>query len=87
MSQVVIYTKDWCGYCRAAKQLLQQLGYDFREIDVTSDMAGYREMVQLAEGRSTVPQIFVDGRGIGGYTDLARLVSEGRFPPAITQQL
>ena len=81
MTDIVIYTKDWCGYCRAAKQMLQQLGFAFREIDVTSDVVTYREMVQLAGGRSTVPQIFVDGKGIGGYTDLARLVSENAFPP------
>lgn len=82
MNQIVIYTKDWCGYCRAAKQLLERLGCDFEEIDVTTDLERYRWMVQLADGRSTVPQIFVDGVGIGGYTDLARLVSEQRFPPA-----
>lgn len=82
MHEIVVYTKDWCGYCRAAKQLLQQLGLSFREVDVTSDVVAYRDMVQLAGGRSTVPQIFVDGTGIGGYTDLARLVAEGRFPPA-----
>jgi glutaredoxin 3 len=82
MNDIVIYTKDWCGYCRAAKQLLQQLGLDFREVDVTSDIATYKQMVQLADGRSTVPQIFVDGVGLGGYTDLARLVSEKKFPPS-----
>lgn len=81
MSNIVIYTKDWCGYCRAAKQLLQQLGLAFEEVDVTSDVAAYKHMVQLADGRSTVPQIFVDGVGLGGYTDLARLVSEKKFPP------
>lgn len=81
MPRIVIYTKDWCGYCRAAKQLLERLGHSFEEIDVTNDVATYRQMVQLADGRSTVPQIFVDGVGIGGYTDLARLVSEHVFPP------
>jgi glutaredoxin len=50
-------------------------------VDVTSDIATYKQMVQLADGRSTVPQIFVDGVGLGGYTDLARLVSEKKFPP------
>lgn len=81
MNEIVIYTKEWCGYCRAAKQLLQQLGLDFREVDVSSDVPAYRQMVELADGRSTVPQIFVDGVGLGGYTDLARLVSEQKFPP------
>jgi glutaredoxin 3 len=81
MNEIVIYTKDSCGYCRAAKQLLQQLGFSYRELDVTMDAASYKQMVQLADGRSTVPQIFVDGVGLGGYTDLARLVSEQKFPP------
>jgi glutaredoxin 3 len=81
MNEIVIYTKDSCGYCRAAKQLLQQLGLSYRELDVTTDAASYKQMVQLADGRSTVPQIFVDGVGLGGYTDLARLVSEQKFPP------
>lgn len=82
MSDIVIYTKNWCGYCRAAKALLQQLGQPFREIDVTSDAATYDEMVKLADGRETVPQIFIDGQGIGGYTDLNQLVSAKKFPPA-----
>ena len=70
MNEVLIYTKNWCGYCRAAKQLLEKLGLSYREIDVTTDQAGYAEMVQKADGRTTVPQIFIDGEGIGGYTDL-----------------
>lgn len=81
MNEIVIYTKDWCGFCHAAKHLLQQLGQSFQEIDVTDDQTQFREMVKLAAGRNTVPQIFVDGKGIGGYTDLQRLVRENRFPP------
>ena len=81
MNEIVIYTKDWCGYCRAAKQLLEQLGQAYQEIDVTSDQAGYEEMLGKSDGRTSVPQIFFNGRGIGGYTDLARLVRENKFPP------
>lgn len=82
MSEIVIYTKDWCGYCRAAKQLLSKLGYAYSEVDVTYDRERFDEMVRLADGRQTVPQIFVNGRGIGGFTDLYRLVDSGNFPPA-----
>lgn len=82
MSNIVVYTKNWCGYCRAAKNLLQELGQQFQEIDVTTDVVAYKEMVKLAEGRNTVPQIFVDGVGIGGYSDLRQMVSENRFPPS-----
>lgn len=82
MPEIEIYTKDWCGYCRAAKSLLERLGYTYREIDVTYDSELWRAMVARSDGRSTVPQIFVDGRGIGGYTDLSALVRNGAFPPA-----
>ena len=78
MSDIVIYTKDWCGYCRAAKRLLEQLQLPYEEVDVTHDQAGYRAMVDKADGRTSVPQIFIDGRGIGGYTDLYQLVQQNR---------
>lgn len=74
--QVIIYTKDWCGYCRAAKQVLSQLGLSYEEVDVTHDAARYQEMLDRSEGRRTVPQIFIDGEGIGGYTELVALVRQ-----------
>jgi glutaredoxin 3 len=80
VTTVVIYTKDWCSYCRAAKQLLSQLGYSYQEVDVTHDVKLYVEMREKAAGRSTVPQIFFDGAGIGGYTDLVALLREKRLP-------
>lgn len=82
MPEILIYTKNWCGYCQAAKALLQQLGLPFHEVDVTHDLERYREMLERSEGRTTVPQIFLDGLGIGGYTDLRRLIQEGCFPPS-----
>lgn len=81
MPEVLIYTKDWCSYCRAAKDLLRQLGYAFTDIDVTHDSVRFQEMLARAGGRTTVPQIFIDGLAIGGYTELAMLVRQGRFPP------
>lgn len=80
MSEIEIYTKDWCSFCRAAKELLTRLGYQYHDIDVTHDLAGYRAMVARADGRSTVPQIFFDGTGIGGYTELTALVRSGKLP-------
>ncbi len=85
MPRIEIYTKDWCGYCHGAKQLLQRLGYTYTEYDVTHDDRLFREMLERAPGRHTVPQIFIDGRGIGGYTDLMALVRSGEFPPAEQQ--
>ena len=79
MPKTEIYTKDWCGYCRAAKQLLAQLGYAFEEIDVTHDEAGYQQMLARSPGSRTVPQIFIDGKSIGGYTDLYEKVRGGQI--------
>jgi glutaredoxin 3 len=84
MPEILIYTKDWCSYCRAAKDLLRQLGYAYTDIDVTHDSVRLQEMLGRAAGRTSVPQIFIDGHGIGGYSDLSALVREGRFPPPAT---
>lgn len=81
MTEVMLYTKDWCSYCRAAKNLLDQLGYKYTDIDVTHDLALYQQMRQKAEGRSTVPQIFINGKPIGGYTDLRELLRNQQLPP------
>lgn len=80
MPEIVIYSKDWCGYCHAAKELLTRQGFTFQEIDVTHDRARHTEMLEKAEGRRTVPQIFIDGKSIGGYTDLAALIRAGKLP-------
>ena len=79
MTEVVLYTKDWCGYCHAAKNLLNQLGYKYTDLDVTHDLALYQEMRQKAKGRSTVPQIFIDGQHIGGCEDLYALDRDGKL--------
>jgi glutaredoxin 3 len=81
MPAIVIYSKDWCGYCHAAKQLLTKLGYQYEDIDVTHDLARYQEMRQRTD-RSTVPQIFIDGVSVGGYTDLCALVRDNKLLPA-----
>jgi glutaredoxin 3 len=80
MSEIIIYTKDWCGYCHAAKSLLKQLHLPFTEIDVTRDQVQYAEMLKRSSGRTSVPQIFLDGVGIGGYTDLSQLARENKLP-------
>jgi glutaredoxin 3 len=79
---VEIYVKYWCGYCKAAKQVLEQLGLTYREIEVEGQPEALEEMLSRSEGRTTVPQIFINGQGIGGYTDLAKLVRSGGFPVA-----
>jgi len=74
MSSITIYTKAWCGYCHAAKNLLQQRGLAYQEIPVDNNAEKFDEMVKLSQ-RRTVPQIFFDDRHVGGYTDLVQYLS------------
>lgn len=74
---MVVYTTDYCPYCRAAKDLLRSKGVAYTEKDVTNDDAQREKLVQMTGGRTTVPQIFVDGRAIGGYDDLAAFFRKG----------
>ena len=78
MSNLEIYSKEWCPYCAKAKALLAAKGVDYTEIDVTSDLEREREMVERSQ-RRTVPQIFIDGDSIGGYDDLAHLNATGEL--------
>jgi glutaredoxin 3 len=78
MSQVVIYTTTYCPYCTAAKALLRSKNVQFHEIDVTDDPARRTEMEKLSR-RRTVPQIFIDGKPIGGYDDARRLDAKGEL--------
>ena len=76
MAEVVMYTADYCGYCWAARRLLAKKGVAYREIDITGDIEK-RRWLRDVTGRHTVPQIFVDGTPLGGYTDVARLERAG----------
>jgi glutaredoxin 3 len=81
MSRIILYTTQYCGYCRAAKQLLLTKGFDFVEIDVAEAPARREEMVVRAGGRLTVPQIFIDDTHVGGYEELAALERAGKLDP------
>jgi glutaredoxin 3 len=76
MATVEMYTTQTCGSCIRAKRLLASKGVEVTEIDVSFDRS---DMIQRANGRMTVPQIFIDDEGIGGYDDLAKLDREGRL--------
>ena len=78
MVQVVIYTTNYCPYCTGAKALLRSKEIEFEEIDVTDDPAKRAEMERLSQ-RRTVPQIFIDGRAIGGYDDARMLDATGEL--------
>ncbi|MBK66915.1 MAG: glutaredoxin 3 [Rickettsiales bacterium] len=83
MAKIEVYTKDYCPYCTRAKQLLDAKGASYTEFDVTNDMDKFEEMKQKADGRKTVPQVFVDGVGLGGFDDINRLDQEGKLDSII----
>ncbi|MCC7429082.1 MAG: glutaredoxin 3 [Alphaproteobacteria bacterium] len=82
-ARVEIYTTPWCGYCARAKALLARKGVAFEEIDVELGGPRKAEMIKRAGGRSTVPQIFIDGRHIGGSDDLHALEAKGGLDPLL----
>ena len=77
MKPVTIYVNDWCPYCRAAKQLLAGKDVRFEEIDITGKPELRAEMAARANGRTSVPQIFIGGTHVGGCDDLHALADEG----------
>ena len=79
MPDVEIYTGPLCGFCHRARRLLAGKGVAFREIDLARAPERRAEMIARAGGRTTVPQVFVDGRHVGGSDDLARLDAEGEL--------
>src|SRR5882724_5493558 len=76
---VDIYTTASCGFCRAAKALLMRKNASFKEIDVSTDTELRRTMMARAQGRTTVPQIFINGAHVGGCDDLHALDREGKL--------
>ena len=79
MPDVEIYTGPLCGFCHRARRLLAGKGVAFREIDLGRAPERRAEMIARAGGRTTVPQVFVGGRHVGGSDDLARLDAEGEL--------
>ncbi|AXI44652.1 glutaredoxin 3 [Sulfitobacter sp. SK012] len=79
MKSVEIYTSPLCGFCQAAKRLLNQKGISFSEINVLADPARKPEMIKRANGGRTVPQIFVGETHVGGCDDLFALEQAGKL--------
>lgn len=79
MPSVTIYTSPFCGFCHSAKRLLSIKGAQFDEIDVSRDPGKRQEMMSLAGGRYTVPQIFINGQHVGGCDDLYDLDRSGKL--------
>ncbi len=86
MATIEIYTSPLCGYCHAAKRLLNDKGASFAEIDVAANPKRRQEMMGRANGRHTVPQIFISGKHIGGYDDMAALDRTGRLDPLLAAE-
>ena len=78
MAKVEIYTKSWCGYSAGAKALLDAKGVPYTDIDITADPDTELAMIERT-GAYTVPQIFIDGRGVGGYDELSALDARGQL--------
>ncbi|WP_020181079.1 glutaredoxin 3 [Methylopila sp. M107] len=83
MSSVLIYTRSDCPYCHMAKDLLRRKSVEFEEVDIGRAPDRRPEMIARAGGRTTVPQVFIDGRHVGGCDDLHALDRSGGLDPLL----
>ena len=77
MAEVELYTTPFCPYCTRARALLDRKGVAFTDIDITEESGRRAQMIQRAGGRTSVPQIFIDGEHIGGSDELVALDRAG----------
>jgi glutaredoxin 3 len=84
VAKVEVYTTSYCPYCTRAKSLLKSKGVAFEEIDVSTDEAVREKMIEMSGGRRTVPEIFINGKIIGGYDELRALEDEGALDPLLS---
>ena len=77
-AKVVIYTTNYCPYCRSAKALFEQKGVKYQEIDVEDDKAK-RDWLVATTGQRTVPQIFINDKSYGGFSDVKALDDQGKL--------
>jgi glutaredoxin 3 len=85
MPKIEIYTQPFCGYCYRAKKLLDDKGVAYEEIDVMEHPGRRGEMVERADGRTSTPQIFIDGKAIGGCDDMVALNRAGQLDALLGQ--
>lgn len=83
MQRVEIYSTPWCPYCIAAKRLLERKGVSYEDTDVSGNAELRQEMMRRANGRHTVPQIFIGGKHVGGSDDLHALERSGKLDPML----
>lgn len=84
MANITIYSTPFCPYCAMAKRLLKSKGAQYEDIDLFSQPGRRTEMLQRANGRHTVPQIFIDQAHIGGFDDLKALEQAGKLDPLLS---
>lgn len=83
MAKIEIFTKAFCPFCTRAKALLDRKHAEYEEIDISMGGPRRAEMIDRAHGRTTVPQVFIDGKHIGGSDDLAALDARGGLDPLL----
>jgi len=76
---IELYSGPFCAYCVMAKQLLKRMGLNYREYNVRADSAKLEEMLSRSGGARTIPQVFINGRHVGGYDDLSALFRSGKL--------
>ncbi len=85
MPHIQIYATSWCPYCQMAKRLLRDKGQEWEEVDVEREPERRREMLERS-GRTTVPQIWIGERHVGGFDDLRALETAGRLDALLQEQ-
>ena len=84
-ASVVVYTTTYCPYCDRAKSLLSRKGVAYREVGV-DERSDLRSWLVAATNQRTVPQVFVNGQPLGGFTDIAALDRQGRLDPLLARE-
>jgi len=86
MADVLVYMRPTCGYSQRAMSLLRKKGVQFETVDISANPERRQEMIDRSNGRSTVPEIFINGRHIGGCDDLMELEGSGQLDPMLAEQ-
>ncbi len=83
MAQIEVYTQPMCPYCARVVRLLTEKGVPFEEINAPGGSPARQQATERSGGRSTVPQVFIDGRHIGGCDDMLALDRQGKLDPLL----
>ncbi len=85
VAKVELYTTTYCAYCARAKSLLKSKGVAFDEFDVTDDDELRAKMIEMSGGRRTVPEIFINGKIVGGFEELQALNDSGKLDSLLAE--